>query len=97
MENITKLDLSNSRVSVITDGAMKSMFKSLKIFNLSNNALKILPRSIMEANNDTQIWISNNSFECNCDMLWMRDWLVKATNVIDKENVICSTGKMIGK
>ena len=58
--------------------------------------MEILPRSITESNNDTKLRISNNSYECNCDMMWMRDWLVKATNILDREEVVCKKGKMIG-
>ena len=97
IENITHLDLRNSRISGITDGVMRSMSMNLKKLNLSNNDLEILPPSIMEVNNDTQLWLSNNSYECNCDMMWMRDWLVKATNVMDREEVVCKKGQMIGK
>ena len=96
MENITHLDLSNSRVSHITDGAMRSILMKLKTFNLSNNVLKNLPSSVRETNNNTKLWISNNSYDCNCDMMWMRDWLVKTTSVVDKEQVVRASGKMIG-
>ena len=96
MENITHLDLRNSRVSHITDSAMRSILNKLKTFYLSNNVLKNLLSSIRETNNNTKLWISNNSYDCNCDMMWMRDWLVKATNVMDKEEIVCASGKMIG-
>ena len=96
MENITYLDLSNSQVSGIADDVMRSMLKNLETLKLANNAIEVLPPSIMEANNDAELWISNNSYDCNCDMMWMRDWLVKATNVMDKEQVLCRKGKMVG-
>ena len=97
MENITHLDLSNSNLISISNDVMESMVKNLKTLKLVNNNLEILPQSIMEANNETKLWLSNNSYECNCDMMWMRDWLVKATNIIDKEVIVCRKGKMIGK
>ena len=97
IENITHLDLNNSRLSGITKAVMRSMLKNIKTLVLKNNDLKILPRSIIEANNETKLWLSNNSYDCNCDMMWMRDWLVKATNVMDKEEIVCSKGKVIGR
>ena len=96
MENVTHLNISNSHVSHITDVAIKFILTNIKTFDLSSNALEILPRSIMETNNDTKLWISDNPYDCNCDMMWMRDWLVITTGVLDKENVICAKGKMIG-
>ena len=97
VENITYIDLHNSQISYISTGAMRPMLNNVKTLQLTNNVLEILPHSIMEANVDTKLWISNNSFVCNCDMMWMRDWLVKATNVMDKEQVVCVKGEMIGK
>ena len=77
---------------------MRSMLNNVKKLYLSNNYLKSLPKSIMESNNDPKLWISNNSYHCNCDMMWMRDWLLKARNVMDKEQVKGNAkGKMIGK
>ena len=96
IETLSHIDLSNSNVSSITGSVMRSMLTKLKTLNLVNNNLEILPRSIMETNNDTRMWLSNNSYDCNCDMMWMRDWLVKATNVMDKEGIVCTKGKMIG-
>ena len=97
MQNIIYLDLNKSRVSSVSDDAMILMLQNLKTLNLANNILEILPRSITKAKNDTKLWISNNSYDCNCDMMWMRDWLVKVTNVVDKEQVVCRSGKMIGR
>ena len=85
IENIIYLDLNKSRVSSVSDDAKNLMLQNLKTLNLANNILEILPRSITKAKNDTKLWISNNPYDCNCDMMWMRDWLVKATNVMDKE------------
>ena len=96
MENITHLDLSNSRVSHITDGVMRSILMNLKTLKLTNNVIRSLPLSIQKTEDNTKLWISNNSYDCNCDMMWMRDWLVKATNVMDKEDITCTSGKMIG-
>ena len=45
----------------------------------------------------TNLWLSNNPYECNCDMLWMKDWLVDTGNVMDKENVTCSGNGIKGE
>ena len=70
---------------------------NIKSLDLRRNKLKNLPKSISKANKTNKLWISNNPYECNCDMLWMKDWLVGAKNVKDKENVMCSAGKGKGK
>ena len=95
MENITHLDLSTSRLSGITERVMRSMLKNTKTLNLTNNVLQVLPQAITKSNK-TKLWLSNNPYDCYCDMMWMRDWLVKATNVMDKDEIVCTKGKMIG-
>ena len=96
MAQIKFFDLQYSNITEISSKVVKSMLKSSKYLKISHNKIKFLPREITQAGNTTKIWISNNPYECNCDMMWMRDWLVQATNVMDKENVICATGKMKG-
>ena len=88
VENLTYIDLRNSGISYISDSATKSMLNNLKTFQFANNVLEILPQSIMEAKIDTELWISNNSYDCHCGMMWMRDWLVQAKNVMDREQVV---------
>ena len=96
MEEVTRYNLANSNITIITDDVMNSMLKKSEYLWISNNKLTTLPRSITKADNKTELWISNNPYECNCDMMWMRDWLVRATNAFDKGNGTCGTGKMKG-
>ena len=96
MEDITFFDLRFNEINTITDDVMKSMLKNSKYFTISNNNIKILPRAVTTAKNNTELYISGNPYECNCNMMWMRDWLVRTTNVRDKRNVTCATGKSIG-
>ena len=81
----------------IDKGVIKVITKTIKYLDISNNKLQYLPEEIQDIKNFTKLWISNNAFACNCDMLWMRDWLIDAANVIDKEHVKCHSGKWNGK
>ena len=96
MNEITHFDMSSSEITKIKDNVMNSIINNSLYIDITNNKLKYLPTSIGQSNNRTKIWISNNPYECNCDMMWTRDWLVQATNVMDKENVKCGNGDMIG-
>ena len=65
-------------------------FAQLKSLDISNNKLRSLPRTIENMTSLEEIWISGNNFECNCDNIWMRDWVVNNTDIIrDSERAMC--------
>ena len=97
LSRLTRLDMSSSNIESIDNDVIREMTKTLKYLDISNNTLQYLPKEIQNTNNLTKLWISDNPYTCDCDMLWMRDWLIDATNVIDKEHVTCHSGKLIGK
>ena len=72
---------------------MEIIIKSVKQLDIRGNNLTEIPQIITKADNISKLWISGNPYLCNCDTLWMRDWLNRATNVKDKTIVQCSTGK----
>ena len=94
LENITLLNISSSNITYIDKTVIVENVKSLDI---SGNKLKTLPQTITTINSTTELWISDNPYECNCDMIWMKNWLIDATNVLDKRNVMCSSNKIKGK
>ena len=96
MKEISHLNLSSSQITSIGAQAINLIIDEKTYLNIRNNSLKYLPKKIENTRNTTELWIAYNSYECNCDMMWMRDWLVQATNVMDKENTTCASGDMIG-
>ena len=76
---------------------MKVIIKSVKYLDIRGNYLKEIPRMITKSNNISELWISDNPYECNCDMLWIKDWLINATNVEDKDNITCLHNKVKGE
>ena len=97
LNNITLLDLSSSNITDIDEKVMEVIITNVKHLNIKKNRLKTLPRTTANVNGTSVLMISDNPYECNCDMLWMKDWLIDSPDVQDKDNVICSTGKMKGK
>ena len=81
----------------INEATMKMIVKNIRSMDISGNKLKNLPRIIANSGNNSKLWISGNPCECNCDMLWMKDWLMNTEIVLDKEKVTCSTGKIKGR
>ena len=97
LNNITLLNLSSSNIEYIEEKVIKVIPKSGMRVDIRGNKLKTLPRAIASMNGSTKLWISDNPYDCNCDTLWMKNWLINNKNVQDKYNVVCSTGKMKGE
>ena len=97
LKNITLLDLSSSNITHIDEKLIEIFIKSVKYLDIRGNNLKALPKTITKANNMTKLWLSSNPYECNCDMLWMKDWLTDTDIVLDKDNITCSGHQMKGE
>ena len=97
LENITLLDLSTSEITEIDEAVMEVIVKNVKHLDIRGNNLKNLPQIIKNVPAENKLWISGNPYECNCDTLWMKDWLMDTRNVMDKDNVTCSKNKVKGK
>ena len=99
LENITLLNLSSSNIYEINENVLNVITQSVKSLDIRNNKLRTLPQSISisKAIKTNEMWISGNPFECNCDMLWMKDWLLDTPFVQDKKNVTCSESKVKGE
>ena len=97
LNNITLLDLSSNNIKEIGETVMEVIDENVKSLDIRGNNLKTLPKSITKANKTNKLWISDNPYECNCDMIWMKDWLTDNENVIDKKNVTCSGSKVKGE
>ena len=97
LKNITLLNISSSNIKDIDEKVMEVILHNMESLDIQKNKLKTLPKSIVEGNNTNKLWLSDNPYECNCDMIWMKDWLVGAKNVVDKEKIMCSVGKGKGE
>ena len=97
MNNITLLDLSSSHITEIDETLMKTILRSVKHLDIRGNNLKEIPKTIKNVKNMTKLWLSNNPYLCNCDIIWMKGWLMDNNNVKDKENVNCSGHKVEGE
>ena len=97
LNNISLLDLSSSNITEIKEAAIELIMHNVKSLDIRGNKLKNLPATIANINIIIKLWISDNPYECNCEMLWMKDWLVDTGNVMDKKNITCSSTKIRGK
>ncbi len=93
---LKQLDLTRCNIWTTSSKVMKIFFSKIDNLNLSNNKMKQISRIIQTEEFHAKLWLSKNPYECNCDMMWMRDWLQNASNVVDKENITCASGKWEG-
>ena len=68
--------LSNNTISDIKDEFLENLENGkIEVLDLRNNSLKRLPHKITNLSTLREIWLSNNPFVCDCDMLWMKNWM----------------------
>ena len=72
-----------------------------KFLNLARNNLKTFPKTF-SVTNLTQVHLAGNPIDCNCEMLWLANWL-NATDphsgnriVKDYYQVVCIGGEWNG-
>ena len=93
LKNITLLNISLSNITDLDEKVMVIM-KNAEILDIRKNILQTLPQTAANKIGSSKLWISDNPYDCNCNMMWMKNWLMDSTVVQDKDNVICSTGNM---
>ena len=97
LNNITMLNLSSSDISDIDETVIETIIQHVKSLDIRVNNLKEISETFAKSNKTNKFWISDNPYECNCDMLWMKDWLMDKENVVDKNDVKCVRSKEKGK
>ena len=91
------LNLSSSDISDIDETVMETIMQHVKGLDIRGNNLKEIPETVATSNKTNKLWLSDNPYECNCNMLWMKDWLIDTENVVDKNDVKCKGSKEKGK
>ncbi len=97
LSQVKHFDLHDCHLKKISEKTMTALLAGAMKVNLSGNKLQKLPSVLATENFTTKLWLANNPFECTCDMMPMRDWLVNTTNVMDKQNITCVGGKWKGR
>ena len=76
LKNISSFFLTNNNISEICDSTLNTLKRGrLKLLELSRNKLNGLPRLIQNVTSLVQIWLLDNPLKCDCDMLWMKNWM----------------------
>ena len=93
--------LRDSNIRVISDDILDTFQQGkIEMLDLQNNLLQRLPLNIQNVATLSKIWLSNNPFICDCNMLWMKDWMFNKSRemiVQDPYEVKCPDGDSIDK
>ncbi len=96
LTNIKRFDLQNSGITDTSQSTFDIFEHHASSVNLFHNEMLNLPQTIKTQARKVKLWLSGNPYECNCGMMWMKDWLMNASNVVDRENITCGNGKWKG-
>ena len=90
MKHISKLDLSSNNISSISSEFIDVFIEdeNLKYFDVSNNNLKNMPKNIQNVTSLKKLRIQGNQFQCECDNIWMKDWILSNTDLVDNYKTI---------
>ena len=90
--HLSKLNLQKNTIVNISSSFMKIFIQHsrLSFLDLSFNKLRNLPKNIKNLTFLQEVKISGNQFQCTCDNLWKKDWILNNSNVVvDYKNIKC--------
>ena len=104
LDGIWSLDLQRNKIEMISESFIKQLQIGGKLewLNLAHNNLHRIPSDIQNVQFLKKIWLSYNRFHCDCNMIWMIEWLNNFTTpsgeqiIVDYENIKCHSGMMVG-
>ncbi len=97
LSQVKMFDFQKSNISSVHEKALKVLLRNATGLNLSGNKITRLPLFFKNDVAAAHLWLGHNPYECNCEMMWMTNWLRNATNVVDKENITCGVGTWEGE
>ncbi len=95
--HLKTLNLENNLISTVDEVSLKVLLLSGVSVKLTGNKLKEIPPVLANTSLTADIWLAGNPYECNCDMMQMKDWLQNASHVIDKHEIKCGSGHYQGE
>ena len=95
---ITKLDISDNRFDNISNEFIDLFTCSrLSFLDISNNNLTMLPSNIQNISSLRDLRLTGNSFQCNCENFWMKDWLNNSIIIEHFTNITCTKPGLSGE
>ena len=92
LHHISTLDVKQNVLMNISSDFIELIINSSKLASLdiSSNKLVTLPTNIQNITSLDKLSLSGNNFTCNCDNIWMKDWVLNKSQIIQNyKNVTC--------
>ena len=92
LPHITKLDISYNKfdnISIEFIDLFTNCGSRLSFLDISNNNLAQLPSNIQNISSLRYLHLTGNFFQCNCENIWMKDWLNNSNIMEDSANIHC--------
>lgn len=86
---LTELYLDNATLKEVSSRAF-TRFRLLQVLSLRDNHLETL-QSLKPLQNLESLSLSGNAWRCDCQLSWLRGWLLTDTEQDNKYQVICSS------
>ena len=80
MTSLTYLNVSHNFILFLPNTIVTMTY--LTHFNVSHNLIRVLPQTIKNMHSLKDLRISSNTFECKCEMTWMRYWIISNRKII---------------
>ena len=91
MTSLIHLNMSHNHIKFLPKTIQK--MTSLTHLDLSHNHIMFLPRTIKDMTSLKDVRISFNSFECKCDITWLKYWISHNLEIIqDNRETKCKIG-----
>ena len=99
LRRIFGLKVNNGKIYSICDDMLNILAKGkIQALDLSKNYLRRLPPRIQNLKNLTEIGLSGNPFVCDCNMLWMKDWINRFNRTVKTlDRIKCNNDTLIIK
>lgn len=88
------LQADGNNIDSVDLQAWKQMSSAVSIIYLNNNQLTTLPSEVQHVNMSAlkEIHLYNNPWRCDCNTLWMQDWIWDLGDaVINRDSILCSS------
>ena len=84
LRHISKLEISSNNITSISPEFIDLFieYDNLKYLDVSNNHLKNLPQNIQNVTSLKKLLIHGNQFQCQCDNIWMKDWILRNNDLV---------------
>lgn len=91
--NLIQVYLHGNKINHIPSNAFKSStyFSPIKSLYLSNNALTTMDKMVFSYFEDSiKVDTSNNPWNCNCSLQWLKDWYQNHTALNISSSLLCT-------